>query len=138
MFPADPPCCIQAIPNVITMWAPHGAGYLPTTVTFRGATRNASNLSVFISYSRQDIAFVDRLQQALAECGIEAFVDREHIEKAEAWWARITDLITNADTITFVLSPGSVDSKICKEEIAFAERLRASRRSSIWSMAGPS
>src|SRR5262245_40092294 len=85
--------------------------------------RKSNILNVFISYSRQDIAFVDRLQEALAERGIEAYVDREHIEKGEEWWARIKQLITNADTIIFVLSPGSVDSKICKDEVAFAEGL---------------
>lgn len=80
-------------------------------------------LRVFISYSRQDMAFVDRLQEALVERGVEASVDRNDIEKSEAWWARITQLITEADTIVFVLSPGSVDSKVCADEVAFAERL---------------
>lgn len=76
-----------------------------------------------ISYSRQDIAFVDGLQAALAAHGIEAFVDREQIEKGEEWWARIEQFITDADTIVFVLSPGSADSAVCKDEVAFAERL---------------
>jgi len=80
-------------------------------------------LKVFISYSRQDMAFVDRLQTALAERGIEAFVDRDHIEKSEDWWARLTQLITDADTIIFVLSPDSVNSKVCADEVAFGERL---------------
>jgi TIR domain len=80
-------------------------------------------LNVFISYSRQDSAFVDDLQEALAAHGIEAFVDREQIEKGEAWWARITQLITEADTIVFVLSPSSADSKICNDEVAFGEKL---------------
>ena len=74
-------------------------------------------LNVFISYSRQDIEFVDRLQAALKNRGIEAFVDRRDIEKAEEWWARIKQLITEADTIVFTLSPGSVNSRVCNDEV---------------------
>ena len=66
--------------------------------------RQPGKLRVFISYSRQDMAFVNRLQAALSERGIEVSVDRDDIEKGEAWWARITQLITEADTIVFVLS----------------------------------
>lgn len=98
-------------------------GALPARVAAESAARNAARLNVFISYSRQDIVFVDRLQAALAERSIEAFVDRDHIEKGEEWWARIMQLITNADTIVFVLSPGSVDSAVCKDEVAYAEKL---------------
>lgn len=93
------------------------------TAAEAGAARKGAKLDVFISYSRQDIAFVDRLQAALATESIEAFVDRDHIEKGEEWWARIKQLITDADTIVFVLSPGSVDSKVCADEVAFAEKL---------------
>ena len=88
-----------------------------------GAVGKPDKLNVFISYSRQDIAFVDRLQETLRSRGIEAFVDREHIEKSEEWWTRIKQLITEADTIVFVLNPGSINSKVCKEEIEFAEKL---------------
>jgi len=91
---------------------------LSRTAAAARLAQQSNKLNVFISYSRQDIAFVDRLQQALARRGIEAFVDRERIETVEEWLARIAELITNADTIVFVLSPGSVDSKICKEEVA--------------------
>jgi hypothetical protein len=82
-----------------------------------------SKLNVFISYSRQDTQFVDRLQTALRSHEIEAFVDRRDIEKAEEWWSRIEQLITQADTIVFALSPGSIDSPICEDEVKFAEKL---------------
>jgi tetratricopeptide (TPR) repeat protein len=91
--------------------APTDAGHKP------------NKLNVFVSYSRQDTKFVDRLQVALGSQGIEAFVDRRDIEKAEEWWARIKQLIGQADTIVFTLSPGSVDSKICNEEVEYAEKL---------------
>lgn len=66
---------------------------------------------------------MDRLQAALAQHEIEAFVDREHVEKGEEWWARIQQLITEADTVIFVLSPDSAASSICQDEVDFAEKL---------------
>ena len=66
---------------------------------------------------------MDRIQAALADRGIEAVLDREEIEKGEEWWARIEQLITEADTVVFVLSPDSASSPICADEVAFAEKL---------------
>ena len=95
-----------------------------TVTRIRNSSRESgSNFSVFISYSRQDLAFVDRLQAALELDGVEVFVDREAIEKGEEWWLRIQQLITDADTIIFALSPGSVTSPVCQQEVDFAESL---------------
>lgn len=92
-------------------------GNMPQTL------RGSKGLRVFISYSRLDLAFVDHLQEALQERGIEASIDREDIEKGEAWWARIQQLITEADTVLFVLSPDSILSPVCQQEVDFAESL---------------
>jgi hypothetical protein len=82
-------------------------------------------LKVFISYSRRDaLDFVDRLQPALAKHGVDAYVDREDIEKGEEWWERIEQLITEADTVIFVMTPGSANSEICHREVDFAERVK--------------
>lgn len=89
----------------------------------RGRSDGATRLKVFISYSRRDLDFVDRLQSALEDAGVEASVDREDIEKGEAWWARIQQLITEADTVVFVLSPDSIASPVCQQEVDFAESL---------------
>ena len=69
---------------------------------------------VFICYSRRDLAFVDRLQAGLEKRGIATFVDREAIAKGEEWWARIQQLIGEADTIVFVplYTGGSYDYSI--------------------------
>jgi WD40 repeat protein len=80
--------------------------------------------TVFISYSRKDIDFVDRLHDALDVRGIDARIDREDIEKSEEWWSRIQQLIVEADTIIFVLSPESAISSVCQQEVDFAEGLR--------------
>lgn len=81
-------------------------------------------LKVFISYSRQNLYFVDRLQAALHERNIAAGVDRTDIEKGEDWWRRIQQLISEADTIVFVLSPDSIGSPVCQREVDFAEQLK--------------
>lgn len=48
---------------------------------------------VFISYSRKDMAFVDRLEGALKVRGFEPLIDREEIYAFEDWWKRIEALI---------------------------------------------
>ena len=64
-----------------------------------------SSAQVFISYSRKDMSFVDRLDAALKARGFEPLIDREAIYAFEQWWTRIEELIARADTVIFVLSP---------------------------------
>jgi len=92
--------------------------------TFQSGPR-IEELKVFISYSRRDaLDFVDRLEAALAEHGVDAYVDREDIEKGEQWWERIEQLIIDADTVIFVMTPGSANSETCHREVEFAERIK--------------
>src|SRR6266851_6339953 len=78
---------------------------------------------VFISYSRKDLAFADRLEAALKERRFEPLIDRTEIYAFEEWWKRIEALIARADTIVFVLSPDSVASEVALKEVAFAASL---------------
>jgi TIR domain len=78
---------------------------------------------LFISYSRKDLAFVDRLDAALKLRGFEPFIDRTDIYAFEDWWQRIQGLIAKADTVVFVLSPEAVASEICAREVAHAVSL---------------
>ena len=75
---------------------------------------------VFISYSRQDLTFADRLEAALKARGVEVLIDRSEIYAFEDWWKRIEALIAQADTVVFVLSPDGVASDIALKEVAFA------------------
>src|SRR5262249_14191663 len=77
----------------------------------------------FISYSRRDIAFADRLDAALEARGFEPLIDRSDIYAFEDWWTRIQVLIAKSDTVIFVLSPDAVASDICAKEVAFAASL---------------
>ena len=67
-----------------------------------------SKAKVFISYSRKDIAFADRLDAALKARGFETLIDRTDIYAFEEWWKRVESLITRADTVVFVLTPDAV------------------------------
>src|ERR1700741_809460 len=78
---------------------------------------------IFISYSRKDMAFVDRLEPALKARGFEALIDRAEIYAFEDWWKRIQALIGRADTVIFVISPDAVTSAVCADEVAFAASL---------------
>jgi TIR domain/Sulfatase-modifying factor enzyme 1 len=78
---------------------------------------------VFISYSRKDMDFVDRLDAALEARGYKPVIDRSEIHSLEDWWNRIQALIGKADTIIFVLSPDAISSSTCRKEVAFAASL---------------
>lgn len=78
---------------------------------------------VFISYSRKDMAFADRLEAALKTRHFEVLIDREEIYAFEDWWKRIEALIGRADTVVFVLSPDAIKSDVALKEVAYAASL---------------
>src|SRR6516164_9798246 len=80
-------------------------------------------LRVFISYSREDLDFADQLYAALNACGFECAIDRHGIVGGEEWERRLGSLISEADTVVFVLSPTSARSKFCAWEVEEAARL---------------
>jgi hypothetical protein len=78
---------------------------------------------IFISYSRKDMAFADRLEVALKARGFEPLIDRTEIYAFEDWWKRIEALIARADTLVFVISPDAVASDVATKEVAYAASL---------------
>src|SRR5262245_57944271 len=87
------------------------------------ASSDKGKLRVFISYSRDDLDFADQLAAALDLSGFECFIDREGISGGEAWKRRLGNLISEADTVVFVLSPDSARSETCNWEVEEAARL---------------
>lgn len=75
---------------------------------------------VFISYSRSDKAFVQRLFAQLEAEGYDAWVDWDDIAYADDWWHTIEQGIEGADTFVFIMSPASARSKICFDEVEHA------------------
>jgi WD40 repeat protein len=75
---------------------------------------------VFISYSRRDEEFVQRLREALAENGKDVWVDREDIGPAVEWRREIELGIEGADIFAFVISPEALRSEPCRRERDYA------------------
>ena len=86
-------------------------------------TAEQHKTKVFISYSRVDGAFAEKLRSALIMRGFEAYLDKEDILPGEPWRARIDGLILAADAIVFVMSPSSIASEICSWEVGRALEL---------------
>src|SRR5215475_8769564 len=78
---------------------------------------------VFISYSRDDIAFADQLVAALEGTGFDPLIDRHSIPGGEDWKAQLRHMIVEADSVVFVLSPRSAASKLCEWEVEEADQL---------------
>jgi tetratricopeptide (TPR) repeat protein len=95
----------------------------PAAAKAQSAHGEAAKTRVFISYSRRNMAFVDRLETALKERGFEPLVDRAEIYAFEDWWKRIQSLIEKCDTVVFALSPDSVASEVCAKEVGHASAL---------------
>jgi len=87
------------------------------------ANETGPKARIFISYSRKDMAFADRLEAALKARGFEPLIDRSEIYAFEDWWKRIEALIGQADTIVFVLSPDAIASDVALKEVAYAASL---------------
>jgi WD40 repeat protein len=79
---------------------------------------------LFISYSRQDQAFVRRLYERLTASGHDVFVDWAGIPASAEWMKEIQDAITRSDAVLFILSPDFAVSPICRTELALAEEAR--------------
>lgn len=88
-----------------------------------GSVTEAAKPKVFISYSRRDTGFVDKLNAALQDLNVEPQIDRSDIYAFEDWWKRIEVLIGQADIIVFVLSPEAIASETCQREIDHATAL---------------
>ena len=88
-----------------------------------GGAPAQAKLRVFVSYSRDDLAFADQLVEALDAYGFEPLIDRQGISGSEDWKKRLSELIAQSDTVAFVLSPRSAASPICQWEVGEVDRL---------------
>jgi WD40 repeat protein len=75
---------------------------------------------VFISYAREDQAFVRRVFDALKEFGRETWVDWDGIPPSAVWMAEVRKAIETGEAFVFVITPDSLASSVCREEVAHA------------------
>ncbi len=77
---------------------------------------------IFISYSRRDLDFAQKVVDALSEQHLDTWVDWKSIPKGQDWEQEIYRGIEQADALLFLISPDSVKSQMCNKEIAHAIR----------------
>jgi hypothetical protein len=78
---------------------------------------------VFISYSRQESLFANRIADELEKNGRTVWIDRKGIELTTDWWDEISRGIEGADNFVLVMSPSSLSSPVCHLEIELALKL---------------
>ncbi len=79
---------------------------------------------VFVSYSRRDSEFVRRLAESVSERGKEVWVDTEGIADGEVFPEAIKRAIEQSDAFLFVITPASVQSAYCENEVDYAREMQ--------------
>ena len=75
---------------------------------------------IFISYSRRDIDFAQKIVDALAANKLDTWIDGKSIPKGEKWLDAIYRGIEESDAFLFLISRNSVNSDYCHKEIVHA------------------
>jgi TIR domain-containing protein len=75
---------------------------------------------LFVSYSRPDTEFTRRIAERLEADGLEAWVDWQDIPPSVDWMKEIQKGIEDADVFLFLVSPDSIASPICADEVGHA------------------
>jgi len=83
----------------------------------------ATSLDVFISYSRADADFARKLNDELQLQGKRTWFDQESIASGADFAQEIHGGIEACDNFLFILSPRSVNSPYCKDEVEYAAGL---------------
>ncbi|HEY1348874.1 MAG TPA: TIR domain-containing protein [Ktedonobacteraceae bacterium] len=84
---------------------------------------NASTTAIFISYSRSDSGFVDRLEADLQARGLHTWVDRRKLEGGQVWLDELEKAIEGSQIVLVVLSPDAVQSRYVRMEYRYAQSL---------------
>jgi tetratricopeptide (TPR) repeat protein len=72
---------------------------------------------VFVSYSRRDQAFVEKLRDRLESAGLGVWVDVEGLYAGEEFWPEVANAIDAAVAFVFVMTPDSIASRFCGMEL---------------------
>ena len=75
---------------------------------------------VFISYAREDQGFARDIHAALQKVNRDTWIDWRSIPDSAQWRAEIFAAIEAADNFLFIISPDSLRSEMCGQEVAHA------------------
>lgn len=78
---------------------------------------------IFVSYAREDSELVRKLHAALNTAEREVWVDLERIPPSADWLAEIRAAIESCVAFVFIISPESVASPVCNQELEHAAML---------------
>jgi hypothetical protein len=78
---------------------------------------------VFISYSRRDKVFTQKLYESLMGANRTVWADWEDIPASSDWFAEIKQGIEETDSVLFVLSPEWIKSNECRKEMDYAVKM---------------
>jgi formylglycine-generating enzyme required for sulfatase activity len=79
---------------------------------------------IFISYSRRDLEFVERLAKDLRAAGLTVWYDLSNLEVGAHWGKEIQNAIQKSQYAIFVLSSHSVESEWVDREFIYADQLK--------------
>lgn len=86
------------------------------------AQGSALNPEVFISYSRANSDFARKLNNELQAQGKTTWFDQESIASASDFATEINRGIETSDNFLFIISPRSIQSEYCNDEVNHAQR----------------
>ncbi|MGD1906594.1 MAG: toll/interleukin-1 receptor domain-containing protein, partial [Leptolyngbyaceae cyanobacterium] len=104
----------------------HQYGPLPLQTEFIQASQQQPpgiSLDVFVSYSRADSDFARKLNDGLQRQGKRTWFDQESIASGADFQQEIYKGIEASDHFLFILSPKSVNSPYCADEVEYAAKL---------------
>jgi tetratricopeptide (TPR) repeat protein len=81
----------------------------------------AMPISIFISYSRTNSAFVDRLEADLQARSFQVWVDRRRLEAGQNWMDELQKAIDRCHVLLIALSPEAAESKYVRMEYRYAQ-----------------
>ena len=82
-----------------------------------------SSIEVFISYSRANSDFARKINEALQIQGKTTWFDQESIASGANFQQEIYRGIENSHNFLFIISPDSVNSKYCADEVEYAQKM---------------
>src|SRR5918912_643060 len=79
---------------------------------------------VFVSYARKDEAAIAAdLRQRLEAEGVSLWQDLVAMQGGQDWWRQIQAAVDKAEYLVLILTPGALESKVCKDEWRYARQV---------------